>query len=197
VVEQHLAERRLLQARVVPLKKTKARHFTLLPEKSGFTVSYIPICRRFMVSLVSKLKHDGRPVEKFTGGRELLSSVRRCGRSCNLNAVETKTRSFHRRFLTDGCVHRFSPTQASPRTVNTNEPWNPKLLNGKKKVGYSGTDRASLMSRPSHTSRSWMVKSAYGNIILQLSRYYEAARSSSVLVGRRDGTRTPPTSTSC
>jgi hypothetical protein len=73
-VEQHLADDGFYKPGV-PLKKTKARHFTLLPEKSGFTVSYIPICRRFMVSLVSKLKHDGRPVEKFTGGRLLCGTM--------------------------------------------------------------------------------------------------------------------------
>jgi hypothetical protein len=96
---------------------------------------------------------------------------------CNLNAVETKTRSFHRRFLTDGWFIGSHRLRQALVQSNTNEPWNPKLLNGKKKVGYSGTDPASLMSRPSHTSRSWMVRdqptetSSYSS-----SRYYEAAK---------------------
>jgi hypothetical protein len=50
-----------------------------------------------MVSLVSKLKHDGRPVEKFTGGRGTALECEAWEKYCNLNAVETKTRSFHRR----------------------------------------------------------------------------------------------------
>jgi hypothetical protein len=73
---------------------------------------------------------------------------------CNLNAVETKTRSFH--ILTDGCGSSVLTDSGKPSYSPTRTSRNPKLLNGKKKVGYS-TDRASLMSRPSHTSR-WMVR---------------------------------------
>jgi hypothetical protein len=178
-VEQHLAERRLLQARGVPLKKTKARRFTLLPEKSGFTVSYIPICERFMVSLVSKLKHDGRPVEKFTGGRgTALECEAMWEKYCNLNAVETKTRSFHRRFLTDGCGSSvLTDSRQALVQSNTNEPWNPKLLNGKKKVGYSGTDPGITdVATVAHFKVVDGTNQPTETSSYSSSRYYEAAK---------------------
>jgi hypothetical protein len=117
---------------------------------------------------------------------------------CNLNAVETKTRSFHRRFLTDGAFIGSHRLRQALVQSNTNEPWNPKLLNGKKKVGYSGTDPGITdVATVAHFKVVDGTNQPTETSSYSSSRYYEAARSSSVLVGRRDGTRRPPTSTSC
>ena len=78
-------------------KNFKGKTFTLLPCKGGFTLSYIPISSMTMLQVLKDLKlmnfaHDGRDEDKHA----------MWSRFFNLNAVETRTRRFADRIVTDG-----------------------------------------------------------------------------------------------
>ena len=78
-------------------KKFKGKTFTLLPCKGGFTLSYIPISSMTMLQVLKDLKlmnivGDGRDEDKHAMWCKFF----------NLNAVETRTRRFADRIVTDG-----------------------------------------------------------------------------------------------
>ena len=74
------------------------RTFTLLPIKSAFTLSYIPISSMMWVQLLKKMKLE--PMILGDG----RSANHRClwAKYCNLSSVETHTRKFDRQIVTDG-----------------------------------------------------------------------------------------------
>lgn len=82
---------------------SKAR-FTMLPLKSGFTASSIPICSRAWVAVLRRLKApDGRPVVPWKTNQlspDLFNSSWR--RHCDVAKVETRSRAFGGRIATDG-----------------------------------------------------------------------------------------------
>ena len=78
-------------------KKFKGKTFTLLPCKSNFTLSYIPISSMTMIQVLKDLKlinivGDGRDEDKHAIWARFF----------NLNAIETMTRRFADRIVTDG-----------------------------------------------------------------------------------------------
>ena len=105
--EQHFSERRAAASAGQQLKRTPMKRFSILPTKAGFTASYIPISTRTMLSLVSKLKNrDGSPAQHLTSNVQNIpeEEADQIWRTWfNVNAVETTTRTFGHRILTDGC----------------------------------------------------------------------------------------------
>lgn len=89
--------------------RTAARRFTLLPQKHGCTVSNIPICSRMLLRLVKDLKdRNGRPLYPMDFAISHVSkydeSVDKVWRHFfNVNAVETRTRRFDHKLVSDGC----------------------------------------------------------------------------------------------
>jgi hypothetical protein len=80
-------------------KKFAGRTFNLLPVKAGFTISHIPISSMMMVAMLrdmglEKFPGDGRDVDRDAIWRKHF----------NVNLVETRTRRFAHRIVTDGCA---------------------------------------------------------------------------------------------
>jgi hypothetical protein len=75
----------------------QARTFTVLPTKSGFTISYIPVSKMVLVALLRELG-----LEKFAGDGRSADHDRLWAKYFNLNAVETKERRFAGSIVTDG-----------------------------------------------------------------------------------------------
>ena len=99
ILKETIAEEEKSRNQTNP-KKFKGRSFTILPHKSGFTISYVPLSSMFMCKLLKDMnivsfKGDGRDENR----RAILQST------FNFNAVETKSRRFANRIVTDGyCV---------------------------------------------------------------------------------------------
>ena len=88
------------------LKKriTNAR-FSLLPNKSGFTLSHIPICDRALIGLLRRVKDKNElPLTKETKNQHLPRHIynQAWRRWFNVTGVETHTRYFGNRISTDG-----------------------------------------------------------------------------------------------
>jgi hypothetical protein len=81
-----------------PKARFRGRTFTLLPNKSGFTVAYIPISTMTMLAILKRLG-----LEKFEGDGRDLQSTPVWRRHFNLNAVETEKCRFGGSMYTDGC----------------------------------------------------------------------------------------------
>lgn len=80
-------------------KKFIGRMFTLLPLKSHFTISHIPISSMMLMRILRDLK-----LEKFTNdGRDQNHSLL-WRKYFNINLVETVRRRFDNRIVTDGCA---------------------------------------------------------------------------------------------
>ena len=80
-------------------KAFKGRLFTMLPVKSGFTISHIPISSMMLMGMLKKMgleKHDG-------DGRDLDPRFF-WDKYFNLKLVETRRRAFRNRIVTDGCA---------------------------------------------------------------------------------------------
>ena len=78
-------------------QRRRARLFTLLPLKNGYTVAHVPISKMTLVSLLKKhhisdIKGDGRDEDHRVHWQ----------RHFNLNAFETRTRKFAGQAATDG-----------------------------------------------------------------------------------------------
>lgn len=78
--------------------QSNARLFSLLPRKSGFTLSYIPISSQFLARILcsSKVEPKARAHDDATKMREYWA------KHFNLKAVETSTSKFANRIVTDG-----------------------------------------------------------------------------------------------
>lgn len=72
--------------------------FNLLPLKSNFTISHIPISNMMMMRLLKECK-----LEEFKGDGRSLDHRKIWSKYFNLNGVETKARKFGNRIITDGC----------------------------------------------------------------------------------------------
>lgn len=140
--ELHFMDRRAV-GQGVKLARTAARQFSLLPEKHGFTVSYIPISDRTLTDLVCRLKDThGRPLEKLSSSRGKPVERRSLwAKYCNPNSVETRERRFAHRIVTDGVAVSvlLKRTQALVGSGQNTE-WDPELLAGKENVSYAGVD---------------------------------------------------------
>ncbi len=128
------------------LRRRSRSRFTLLPLKSGFTSSSIPICTRAWVAMLRRIKDDnGTPVVPWTTSRlsdDLNNSAWR--RHCHVNGVETKSRRFGGRIATDGVSVTvvMQATQAFVR-ANPTGPCDQKTvaaLAGDREVRYVGVD---------------------------------------------------------
>ena len=82
------------------IKRTaRIRMFNLLPMKSNYTISHVPISNMMFMTLIKsngleKFKDDGRKQDKYTMWSKYF----------NLNGVETQNRRFGFRINTDGCA---------------------------------------------------------------------------------------------
>ena len=87
------------QNTILNKKPFRGRIFSLLPVKSGFTTSHIPISNMMMLSILKAMK-----LEEFKGDgrgeKENFASIWK--RHFNLNLVETQNRRFGCRIVTDG-----------------------------------------------------------------------------------------------
>ena len=78
--------------------KKKAKMFTLLPTKSGFTISNIPISNLAFVNILKETE-----LEKNLKGYGTCQDHRRLwDKYFNLNSIETKTHRFNNYIVTDG-----------------------------------------------------------------------------------------------
>ncbi len=95
------------------------RVFSLLPVKGGYTISNIPISSMFMLKLLKTLQieknipGDGRTVDAMVYWRKHF----------NINAVETQTRRFDGRIVTDG--RSVSVLLAKPSSIVTSNSLSP------------------------------------------------------------------------
>ena len=78
-------------------KKTKFKTFTILPIKSGFTASHVPISSMMFLSILKKSK-----LEKFKGDGRNEDAKVYWKKHANLNGVETCNRTFDGSVVTDG-----------------------------------------------------------------------------------------------
>lgn len=79
-------------------KKTgRARPFTLLPMKAGFTVSHVPISSMMLLKLLQLLG-----LERMVGDGRHEDAGKYWRRYFNINLVETRARAFANRIVTDG-----------------------------------------------------------------------------------------------
>jgi len=77
----------------------RGRLFTLLPTKAGFTISHIPVSSMMMVGILKKMG-----LERFDGDGRDADRDAIWRRHFNVNLVETVTRRFGMRIVTDGCA---------------------------------------------------------------------------------------------
>lgn len=77
----------------------RLRMFTLLPAKSGFTISHIPISSMMLMKVLKMLK-----LEKINGDGRDADVTSYWKKYFNLNAVETRNTRFGNRIVTDGCA---------------------------------------------------------------------------------------------
>jgi hypothetical protein len=160
------------------------KRFTLLPMKSGYTVSHIPVSIRFMTTLVQRLKSpSGKSQDKLTGSRGTEKEQKMLWRKYfNVNAVETKTRKFDDRISSDG-VSITVIMQAKQALVHSNisEVWDPSVLpkNGRK-INHNGTDPGvtDVVTATIMNGKGEMKTVSYSS-----SRYYEKAKVK--MTGRR------------
>jgi hypothetical protein len=151
--------------------------FTMLPKKSSYTVSYIPISDRFMTALVLRLKAaGGRAREKLTGCRGTDAERRALWRKYfNVNRVETATRKFNDRIASDGVgvTVVMKATQALVQS-NTNDDWDPSVLPlDDRRVLYGGNDPGITdVATVTHMDAS----GEFATASYSSSRYYERAK---------------------
>ena len=103
--------------------KKRRSAFTLLPTKSGYTLSYIPVSTQTWVQLLKRVKSVTTTAVLEPGIRgDGRTANHRClwDKYCNLGQVETVSRKFDRQITTDGygvsilMVGRSSPMCAVP-----------------------------------------------------------------------------------
>jgi hypothetical protein len=80
-------------------KTFKGRLFTLLPVKSGFTVSHVPISSMMLMGMLKKMG-----LEKYDGDGRDQDPRKFWAKYFNLKLVETRRREFRNRIVTDGCA---------------------------------------------------------------------------------------------
>ncbi len=80
-------------------KKFRGRTFTLLPTKSNYTISHIPISNMLMMELLKKVG-----LEKFKGDGRDQDHDALWRKHFHVGLVETRQRRFANRIVTDGCA---------------------------------------------------------------------------------------------
>lgn len=80
-------------------KKFRGKLFTLLPTKANYTISSIPISSMFMMKILKSMK-----LEKFKGDGRDVDHIKIWRRHFNVNLVDTRTRHFAQRIVSDGCT---------------------------------------------------------------------------------------------
>ena len=80
-------------------RESRLRTFTMLPIKSKFTISHVPISNMMFMTM---LKWTG--LETFDGDGRYEDKYTMWSKYFNLNAVETRNRHFGFRINTDGCA---------------------------------------------------------------------------------------------
>ena len=165
------------------LTKKALGRFTLLPTKRNYTVSCIPISKRFMFALVTRLKRsDGTPRFRASSARGTKREQRLAWETfCNVNAVETRSRKFRDRIVTDGVsVAVIMNSEQACVQSNQDSEWDPSVLPINKKVNFSGVDPG-VTDIFTATIQSKHEKDR--TVSYSSSRYYE--RSKVKLSGRR------------
>ena len=125
------------------LARARKSRFTLLPMKRGFTVSNVPICGRAWMAILTRVS-DGNGVKlaKTRGSDSGHDEAWR--KHCNVNMVETRTRTFGGRIVTDGvAVSVHMDRERAILLSKTNEEWDAERINREKgclPVLYSGVD---------------------------------------------------------
>lgn len=79
-------------------RKFRGKAFTILPMKSSFTTSSVPISSAFFKALLKKAG-----LSSHAGDGRNIPNRSFWGKHINLNAFETRTRRFDDRIITDGC----------------------------------------------------------------------------------------------
>jgi len=125
------------------LARLRKARFSLLPNKSGFTVSSMPICGRTMMAVLTRVDDGkGAKLARFKGADSGHDDAWR--KHANVNKVETRSRAFGGRISTDGyavSVHMAS-TQANLLST-TNVEWDGERIERErhgKPVQYCGVD---------------------------------------------------------
>jgi hypothetical protein len=91
----------------------RLRTFSLLPTKGGFTLSHIPVSNMTFLQLLKDLK-----LESFVGDGRNADHHALWAKYFNLNAIETTTRRFDHRIVTDG--YSVSAQMAKPSSLRCN-----------------------------------------------------------------------------
>ncbi len=118
--------------------------FSLLPNKSGFTVSSIPICGRALMNVLTRVRDaKGVPLAKFKGKEDGHDAAWR--KHFNVNKVETSEREFGGRISTDGVAVTVHLRREQACILSrTNGEWDAKRIKrentGRLPVLYAGID---------------------------------------------------------
>ena len=141
-------ERAYAESRVEPVDPQRTRfikkaRFSLLPNKNGYTISYVPFCGRALMSVLTRtVSREGAPLEKKLGPDSGHDAAWR--KHFNVNMVETRNRIFGGRISTDGVSVSIAMdrVQACVLSTATGE-WDPERIcreKGGMQVLYGGID---------------------------------------------------------
>lgn len=124
--EEELARRREFEKENPNQKRKRfnGRLFNILPLKSNYTLSYVPLSTMAYMQVLLDCK-----LVKYSGteGAAKLDHLKLWGQFFNLNAVETKNRRFAGMICTDGCAVSVLMTQCSADKVRLGES-SPEVL---------------------------------------------------------------------